>query len=99
MPELTTWGQPSIFCERHKDRHEIRRCAHLGNRFVAWVQLDDWLKPEDWCCFVDYVEDKPDGGIIVEPSHTHTVEDAQVLWQEQIEKMQAGIPPDPEAGN
>lgn len=95
---MSEWGQPSIFCERHKGRTDIRRCAHLGNRFVAWVQLDDWLMPDRWNAFVDFVEDVCGGNVIVEPGYAETFDGAMQLWNEQVAKMQRGEPPNPELG-
>ncbi len=96
------WCAPAIGCPRHKGQWHERRCYHLGNRFVDWVQMDEWDgRPGGggWSCFIDYVEDLPDGGVIVEPNHANNPEQAEELWQRQVAKMCRGEPPDRDAGN
>ncbi len=96
------WCAPAIGCPRHRGEWHERRCYHLGNRFVDWVQMDNWDgRPGGggWSCFIDYVEDLPEGGVIVEPNHANNAGEAEELWQRQVAKMYRGEPPDKDAGN
>ena len=77
----------------------IVRCAHLDNRFVVA------MRNRRGTCFVDYVEDLPDGDLLVEP-HTACfhggLSDVPLgynegavnrLFEELERKMLAGEPP------
>lgn len=83
-------------CERHVFWHgpgyRVVRCTHIGERFV--------MHGEHGSCYVavDYVEDLPDGGVIVEGTDWYEPEpDAvEATWDDKVSRMRADIPPDPE---
>jgi hypothetical protein len=89
---------PAIGCERHRDVWLCRRCCHLGNRFVAWVDSEG-ISRGSWWAHIDYVEDLPDGEVLVEPGHADTLEAALELWDDMVAVMKSGRPPNPEWGN
>lgn len=80
-------------CPRHAKRLEVVRCTHIGERFVVQMQ-----NPETGYVLVDYVEDLPDDGLIIETNDWYHAEPAQLdtVWQRAVERMRADDPPVPE---
>ena len=89
-------------CPRHDDplrpgnllpsRYTVARCDHLGDRFV--VQSDYCKSPLTW---VDYVEDLPDGTVLVESRALVYAAEIAAVWDAFVAKMLAGIPPTPKS--
>lgn len=82
-------------CERHAPPHFsgnyiVVRCAHFGTRFV--VEFRTSLPDRH---FMDYVEDLPDGDVLVQAGYV-PVENSDDVWDYLHRCMMAGIPPDPE---
>ncbi len=86
-----TYADPADFCERHAGNSVVRRCCHLGNRYVAEMRLHGEEKG-----YIDYVEDAADGGLIVEPGGPLDRVGLQVEWDRQIARMRAGEAPMPD---
>lgn len=79
-------------CDRHFSFHPTGdpflpwysvRCLHIDNRFL--VEVGNEPHP-DWG-FVDYVEERPDGTLVVETDRE------QGGWERLGERIRAGDPP------
>lgn len=70
----------------------VKRCTHVDNRFVVEIRGTPPWADSLW---VDYVEDRPGGGVTVE-AHSPSEETVDTTWGELVEKMLAGEPPDPD---
>lgn len=101
-------------CTRHfaspdpntKRSYYAKRCMHVGNRFVVEIRPTQWDGG-----FVDYVEDLPDGEVIVEghsalnygagedPETDEWGDRADDLWDYLTKRMMAGDPPNPDWGD
>lgn len=70
----------------------VVRCVHRGARFVVQIQSE-----ASAFCAVDYVEDRADGGMVIE---THNPLDGPgaiaVTFDALVVRMQGGDPPRPE---
>ena len=89
-------------CNRHHipweagpdDLFSVRRCAHLGDRFVVEIRATQWEGG-----FIDYVEDLPDGEVLVEGHSAYDYsqnKDREGIWEALIERMMRDDPPDTE---
>ncbi len=91
---VVTYQNPADFCDRHKTISLVRRCCHLGNRFVIEMRRGDEAYRT-----VDFVEDLPDGGVLVEADCCWDEQQAQVIWDWQVERLKNGETPVPERGS
>ncbi len=85
-----------IECERHPRDYfgknfQVERCAHFGNRFVIQIEWNGKTCPRGPA--VDYVEDLPDGEVLVEEHRG-----ADMFPVMEI-KMLGDIPPQPTLSN
>lgn len=69
----------------------VARCSHYGRRFVV-----DIRNAESGFVIVDYVEDLPDGDVLVE-AHSPASEDVGTCWDRLVARMLADDPPQPES--
>jgi len=104
---MKTFADPEEFCERHKGNHLIRRCAHLGDRYVAELRIKPGtavgqplaLASATWDSgYIDYSEDLPDDDMIVEGHRFETREEAATLWEEMTGRMLRGEAPNGDFG-
>lgn len=95
---MQEWCSPALGCPRHKDHWIFKRCAHLGSRFVVWSQMIDWTAKIGWSAYIDYVEDLPDGDVIVQGNYTRNQEQAEEMWALMVKLMESGEAPNPERG-
>ena len=86
MNECRRHAFPSVFESRVRP-HYVRRCAHLGNRFVVEI-----VNGYEGSAFVDYVQERP---FLVE-THYRSDGDTDELWDRLNERMLAGKAPWPE---
>lgn len=83
IPTVPTTGVP----------YYVARCAHFGERFVVQINAND-----SGFIIVDYVEDLPDGDVLVEGHYPGLFdEELDELWQELTARMLANDPPRREA--
>lgn len=82
-------------CPRHRfgSAATIERCCHIGARFVVQA-----TSPRTGYVMVDYVEDLPDGGLVIETNDWYepNSEAIDLIWQRAVERMRADDPPNAE---
>jgi hypothetical protein len=66
----------------------VVRCSHLGSRYVIETAHADGSP-----LGLDYVEEFPDGGILLEP-YTGSCRDLDAAWDRFVARMRQDIPPD-----
>jgi hypothetical protein len=73
-------------------RYYVRRCAHLGNRFIVEIRSN---RPASQYAILDYVEDATPGGAeIIEAYDTMTDEQADATWARLYARMTSGVGPE-----
>lgn len=86
------FAAPSHFCSYHKGHKNIRRCAHLGSRFLAQVQ--GYFAHDVGC--VDYVQAFPGSFTAQTIGYFATPEEAERLWQHGLGLLKGEVPVCPE---
>lgn len=80
-------------CGRHMGiAKDVVRCTHIGERFVVEIRRESGYTA------VDYVEDLPDDGLLIESTDWYHPDQAvlNAVWLEKVSRMRADVPPDPE---
>jgi hypothetical protein len=75
------------FVDNHNGMYYAHRCMHIGNRFVVEIR-----SRESGFVVVDYVEDLPNGDVLVE-GYDPNPEYVDRIWERLTGYLLAGCPP------
>lgn len=96
-PPIASWleGEGANECPRHNfgSVGKLIRCCHIGERFVVHAH-----NPDTGYVMVDYVEDLPNDGLIIETNDWYepSPEAIETIWTQAVERMRADDPPNPD---